>query len=74
MTEVQCGEIKRTKEYTDGGYKIRIGTHWMKISKDGVVTNSNNWNKVKQLADNHPLFTWDIDNNETIVLYLGWTA
>jgi hypothetical protein len=74
MTEVQCGEIKRVKECTDGGYVIRIDNHRMKISKDGTVVQSNDWNKVKHLADHHPLFAWEMEDNQTVVVYLGWTT
>lgn len=73
-TQIKSGEIRRTREYNDGSYLLQMKNHKMKISKDGEVVRSNDWDKVKQLADHHDLFTWDIVNNETKVLYLGWTA
>jgi len=73
-TQVKTGEIQRVRECFDGGYIIRIARHKMKISKEGEVVRSSDWDKVKQLADHHPLFTWDIVGNETVVLYLGWTS
>ena len=70
--ETQCGEIRRTKEFTDGSYRIRIAQCKMRISLEGEVIKSDNWDYVKHLADHHPLFTWDNSDNMTKVLYLGF--